>query len=189
MEAAVATRADARTKSAGDTAISLKRLKKTFEDDEGKLVEVIRDITLDIRERESHPVHQIGATAPGTADDDPGQRHRSGGGRTGGLRKRVAVQPRVQAAVRPQPRKRSAGNALSFRTDGAHPTRSGCYDALAVANRTRTQFQPSMRVRSSGAYRVFRASKKCMHFLNRPSHPAPLLPLTLLEKAFFLSWH
>jgi len=38
--------------SVGDTAISLKRLKKTFEDDEGNIVEVIRDITLDIREGE-----------------------------------------------------------------------------------------------------------------------------------------
>lgn len=36
----------------GDTAISLKRLKKTFEDDEGNVVEVIRDITLDIQEKE-----------------------------------------------------------------------------------------------------------------------------------------
>lgn len=52
MEAAIATRADALAKSGGDTAISLKRLKKTFEDNDGNLVEVIRDISLDIQERE-----------------------------------------------------------------------------------------------------------------------------------------
>jgi NitT/TauT family transport system ATP-binding protein len=52
MEAAVLTRPDTLAKIGGDTAISLKRLKKTFEDDEGNLVEVIRDITLDIQERE-----------------------------------------------------------------------------------------------------------------------------------------
>ncbi|MDX5363051.1 MAG: ABC transporter ATP-binding protein [Pseudazoarcus pumilus] len=52
MEAAVLPRPDTLAKSGGDTAISLKRLKKTFEDDEGNLVEVIRDITLDIQERE-----------------------------------------------------------------------------------------------------------------------------------------
>lgn len=52
MEAAVATSVDYAVKSGSDTAISLKRLKKTFEDDEGNIVEVIRDITLDIKERE-----------------------------------------------------------------------------------------------------------------------------------------
>lgn len=52
MQAAVATHAGDAVTSGGDTAISLKRLKKTFEDDEGNIVEVIRDITLDIKERE-----------------------------------------------------------------------------------------------------------------------------------------
>ncbi|MBX6391968.1 MAG: ABC transporter ATP-binding protein [Burkholderiales bacterium] len=52
MQAAVAIPVAPAASVVGKTAISLKRLKKTFEDDEGNVVEVIRDITLDIHDGE-----------------------------------------------------------------------------------------------------------------------------------------
>ena len=46
----------------------------------------------------------VGAAAPGTADDDPRPCHRRWRSSARGLREPLAVQPRVQAPVRPQPR-------------------------------------------------------------------------------------
>ncbi len=53
MNAAVRTAAISDTEPyKQEVAISLKHLRKTFEDEDGNLVEVIRDITLDVREKE-----------------------------------------------------------------------------------------------------------------------------------------